>query len=59
VESIHFPNGGYIYINAELNSDGTGDGYGSDGYWDVEVDSYLIENAVEEWASDNGYSVNH
>ncbi len=59
VESIHFPNGGYIYVNAELNSDGTGDGYGSDGYWDVEIDSSLIEDAVEEWASDNGYSVNH
>lgn len=59
VESIHFPNGGWIYINAELNSDGTGEGYGSDSYWDVEVDSYLIEDAAEEWASDNGFSLIH
>jgi hypothetical protein len=59
VESISFPNGGWIYINAELNSDGTGEGYGSDSYWDVEVDSYIIENAAEEWASDNGYSLSH
>lgn len=57
VESISFPNGGWIYINAELNSDGTGEGYGSDSYWDVEVDSYLIEEAAEEWASDNGYTL--
>lgn len=59
VESIHFPSGGWIYINAELNSDGTGEGYGSDSYWDVEVDSYLIENAAEEWASDNGFSLSY
>ena len=57
VESIHFPNGGYIYINADLDSNGTGEGYGSDGYWDVEVDSSLIEDATEEWASDNGYTL--
>ncbi|MEN9338104.1 MAG: hypothetical protein RIQ41_418 [Candidatus Parcubacteria bacterium] len=59
VESIYFPSGGYIYINADLNSDGTGEGYGSDSYWDVEIDSYLIENAVEEWASDNGYEISY
>lgn len=59
VESISFPNGGWIYINAELNSDGTGEGYGSDSYWDVEVDSGIIEDAVQEWADDNGYSLDH
>jgi hypothetical protein len=57
VESIYFDNGGYIYINALLNSDGTGEGYGADNYWEVEVDSYLIDNALEEWASDNGYEI--
>lgn len=59
VEIIHFPSGGWIYINAEINADGTGEGYGSDSYWDVEVDSGIIENAVEEWASDNGYILSH
>ncbi len=57
VEIIHFLNGGYIYINADLNSDGTGEGYGSNSYWDVEIDSSLIEDATEEWASDSGYTL--
>jgi hypothetical protein len=59
VEAIHFPNGGYIYINADLDSDGTGEGYGSDGYWEVEIDSSLIEEATEEWASENGYTLSY
>jgi hypothetical protein len=58
VEVIHFEHGGYIYINAELNSDGSGEGYGSDSYWDVQIDSSLIDDAVDEWASDNGYTLN-
>jgi hypothetical protein len=57
VESIHFPNGGWIYINADLDSDGSGEGYGSDDYWDVQVDSEVIDNAVDQWASDNGYTL--
>ncbi len=57
VESISFPNGGWIYINADLNSDGSGEGYGSDSYWDVQIDSSLIDDAVDEWASDNGYTL--
>lgn len=59
VEIIHFENGGYIYINADLNSDGTGEGYGAGDYWDVEVDPSIIENGAEEWASDNGLTLSH
>lgn len=32
VEIIHFPNGGYIYINADLNSDGTEEWASDNGY---------------------------
>lgn len=57
VEVIHFPSGGWIYINADLNSDGSGEGYGSDSYWDVQIDTSLIDDAVDEWADDNGYEL--
>lgn len=59
VEIIHFENGGYIYINADLNSDGTGEGYGAGDYWDVEVDPSIIEMGAEEWADDNGLTLSH
>lgn len=36
VETIYFPNGGYIYPDAELDEDGSGYGYDSDGNeWEI------------------------
>lgn len=54
VDTIYFPNSGYLYFGAELNSDGEADGYDDDGnYWTFQVDEDLIDDALYEWASDN------
>ena len=55
IETVYFPNGGYIYPDAEISDDGSADGYGSDDrYWtfQVDMDSSLIQDAITDWYSD-------
>lgn len=55
IEMVYFPNGGYIYPDAEIDEGGSADGYDSDGnYWEFEVDtgSDTVQDAITDWASD-------
>lgn len=55
IEIIYFPNGGYIYPDAEIDEGGSAEGYDSDGnYWEfwVDLDSDTVQDAISEWASD-------
>lgn len=55
IETVYFPNGGCIYPDAEINDDGTAEGYGSDDrYWEfqVDMDSSLVQDAISGWVSD-------
>jgi hypothetical protein len=53
IETLYFPNGGYIYPDAEIDSDGYAEGYDYEGnYWEFNVDSGLIEDAIDSWIED-------
>lgn len=55
-DTLYFPNGGYIYISAEIDSDGRASDYDDEGdYWDITLSDSDIDDAIEEWASDNEY----
>lgn len=61
IEQINFPNGGYRYLNEEIDQNGDASAYDYEGdtNWDVSVDmnSSTIDDAVQEWADDNGYVI--
>jgi|SRR3989344_6250670 len=60
IEAVYFPNGGHLYFSAEIDSDGEASDYDQNGNsWDftLDMDSSVVEDAVYEWASDNGYSI--
>ncbi len=60
IETLHFPSGGYLYFSAEIDSDGEASDYDQDGNsWDftLDMDSSVVEDAVYDWASDNGYTI--
>ncbi len=60
IETLYFPNGGYVNIGAEVNSDGEADGYddSDDGdYWTFQVDESDIDEALEEWADYEGITL--
>jgi hypothetical protein len=55
VETLYFPNGGYIYPDAEIDESGYAEGYDYEGnYWEFQIDmgSSLVEDAIDDWASD-------
>jgi hypothetical protein len=55
-DTLNFSDGGYIYISTEIDSNGRASDYDDDGdYWDITLSDSDIDDAVEEWASDNEY----
>ncbi len=55
IDTVYFPNGGYISPDAEIGSDGLASGYSSDGEdwsFEVSVDSSTIQDAIFDWASE-------
>lgn len=53
IEMLYFPNGGYIYPDAEIDEDGSAAGYDGDGnYWqfEVDLDSSTVQDAISDWA---------
>ena len=61
VEKIYFPNGGYLYFfNAEIDSNGEASDMDQNGNWwdfSLDMDSSIVQDAVSEWANDNGYTL--
>lgn len=60
VEEIYFPNGGYLYFSADIDESGNASDFDQNGNgWDfaVDMDSSIIDDAVSDWASDNGYTL--
>lgn len=60
VEQVYFSNGGYLYFSADIDERGDASDSDQDGnYWDFELDmdSSMVDDAVEEWADDNGYTI--
>lgn len=60
LDTIHFSNGGYIEIGGYINESGYAYGEDSDGdEWEVHLnmDSSMVDDAIEEWADDNGYTI--
>ena len=59
IMEIHFTNGGYIKLTAELDKNGEAEAYDDDrGYlwtFKINMDSTLINNAVVNWAKLNDY----
>lgn len=59
ISEVHFSNGGYIKLTAELDQNGEADAYDNDsGYlWSfkINMNSPLINNALESWADLNDY----
>ena len=60
VEMIYFPNGGYLYFLADIDENGNASDFDNDGNsWDftIDMDSLIIDIAIYDWASDNGYTI--
>lgn len=60
IELIYFPNGGYLYFSADIDEDGNASDIDQNGNgWDftLDMDLPLIDDAVYDWASDNGYAI--
>jgi len=60
VEMIYFPSGGYLYFSADIDESGNASDFDQNGNsWDftIDMDSSMVENAVYDWASDNGYTI--
>jgi len=59
VNTIHFPNGGYVNIDAEIESDGSASGSDDEGNnWDITVSESLLEDAKQEYiesVAENNY----
>lgn len=60
IEEIYFPSGGNLDFSAEISDDGTASDYdGDSNSWDftLDMDSSIVDDAVQEWADDNGYQI--
>lgn len=60
VEMIYFPNSGYLYFSADIDESGDASDFDSDGNsWDftLDMDSSMVDDAIYDWASDNGYKI--
>lgn len=60
VEQIYFSNGGYLYFSADIDESGNASDIDQNGNsWDftIDMDSSIIDDAVNDWASDNGYMI--
>ena len=60
IEQIYFPNGGYLYFSADINESGSASDSDQNGdSWDFTLDmsSSIVDDAVDNWASSNGYTI--
>jgi len=60
IEEIYFPSGGYLYFSADIDESGNASDFDQNGNgWDftVDMDSSIIDDALYDWASDNGYTL--
>jgi len=60
IETIYFPNGGYLYFSADIDKSGNAFDIDSDGNsWDftIDMDSSIINDAIDDWAYYNDYIV--
>jgi len=60
IETLYFNNGGHLEFSAEIDNDGHASDTDEDGNcWDFEIDmdSSLIDDAIENWANDNSYEI--
>jgi len=60
VEEIYFPSGGYLYFSADIDESGNASDFDQNGNgWDfaIDMDSSIIDDAISDWASDNGYII--
>lgn len=60
IETIYFSNGGYLYFSADIDESGNASDIDQNGNsWDftIDMDSPIIDDAINEWASDNGYII--
>ena len=60
IEQIYFPSGGYLYFSADIDeSGGASDNDQNGDGWDFTVDmsSSIVDDAVDNWANANGYTI--
>jgi hypothetical protein len=60
INEIYFPNGGYLYFGADIDSNGEASDFDQNGdAWDftLDMDSSLVDDAVSDWASNNNYEL--
>lgn len=60
IEQIYFPNGGYLYFSADIDESGNASDSDQNGdSWDFTIDmnSSIVDDAVDNWASSNGYTI--
>jgi hypothetical protein len=57
---IHFLNGGYLNVSADIESDGSASDVDTRGNsWDfmLDMNSSLVDDAVQQWAQPNDYTI--
>lgn len=60
IEQIYFPSGGYLYFSADIDESGSASDSDQNGdSWDFTLDmsSSIVDDAVDNWASSNGYTI--
>lgn len=60
IEQIYFTSGGYLYFSADIDENGNASDSDQNGdYWDftLDMDSSIIDDAVEDWAGLNDYTI--
>lgn len=60
ITTVHFNNGGYLNVNADIDSSGDASDTDQDGHswtFTLDMDSSIVDDAIKEWADRQGYSV--
>ncbi|MBI2019051.1 hypothetical protein HYS95_00085 [Candidatus Daviesbacteria bacterium] len=60
LETLYFPNGGYLNFYTEFDSDGDAydtDSEGNSWSFTLDMDSSIVDDAISNWASDNDYTI--
>jgi hypothetical protein len=60
IDEIYFPNGGYLYFDADIDYNGKASDMDQNGNWwdfSIDMDSSITNDAVSDWASDNGFEI--
>lgn len=60
IEQIYFTSGGYLYFSADIDENGNASDSDQNGdYWDftLDMDSSIVNDAIDDWASSSGYIV--